>query len=179
MCKMNVDSYKVVLIDMSIRQFPVHGMHAVPEPASVHFPVSIWLWLAHERTQTPQVRYWSRSISAPIGTLWQVLLELTHASLLVLPAGAKFPLVYVSPTELSPEVLHMSVVSRTGIFYTGFHRSRTIVECRRVHFSLSCNLNLTSQENKGTIDQAMCESVQRLTIKAQLACGWSSRAHRR
>jgi len=41
MDKVNIDSYKVVMTDMSIRQFPVHGVHAVPEPASVHVPVSI------------------------------------------------------------------------------------------------------------------------------------------
>jgi len=84
-----VKSYKVMLTVMSILQFPVHALHAVPEPASVHVPVSISVWAVHERTQSaPQVRYWSSSISPPMGTLGQVLLVFRHASLLVLPAGA-------------------------------------------------------------------------------------------
>jgi len=80
-----------------MRQVPEHALHTVPVPASVHVPVSISSLALQERTQeAPQVRYWSRSISAPIGTLGQVLWVLRHASLVVLPAGAKLPTVYVT-----------------------------------------------------------------------------------
>lgn len=47
------------------------------KPASLHVPVKIWFWLANEHVQVAQqVRYWFSNISAPMGTLGQMILEM-------------------------------------------------------------------------------------------------------
>jgi len=75
---------------MSILKLPVHALHTVPVPVvSAHVPVSISVLAVQERTQlAPQFRYWSRSISAPKGTLGHMLMVLMQLSMVVLPAGA-------------------------------------------------------------------------------------------
>jgi len=62
------------MTDISIQQLPVHE---VLKPASLHVPVKIWFWLANEHVQVAQqVRYWFSNISAPMGTLGQMILEM-------------------------------------------------------------------------------------------------------